>query len=389
MSVNQPSIQQMKQEIIQLTSQIKSELEEISAYLFQNPELAFEEYKAQQALCGCLERHGFQVTKGVGGIATSFQAEFTNHKPGKTIAFMAEYDALPEIGHGCGHNIIGTSSVGAGIVLKEIMERYQLGGALKVLGTPAEERVGGKVLMLREGVFQGIDAAMIMHPTDASIPDDISFAAVNLEFTFHGKAAHAAAFPWKGANALSGVLQMFSAVDSLRLHLKDYTRVHGIITNGGSAHNTIPDKAVALFNLRALEYEYLEEVIQKVKACAQGAALCTGTTVEIAQKDEILKDVRNDKRLVEIFRNNMEFVGEPYIERDLSQGIGSTDAGNVTHQLPAIQAYIGLKEGIGTHTTEFAQASGGQEGRRALGRAVEILAMSGLDVLQAAQWDRQ
>ena len=160
---------------------------------------------------------------------------------------MAEYDALPEIGHGCGHNIIGTSSAGAGVVLKEIMQKHDLGGVLKVIGTPAEERVGGKILMLREGVFKGLDAAMIMHPTDATIPDDISFASVNIEYVFHGKPAHSAAFPWRGANALSGVIQMFNAVDAMRLHFKDYTRVHGIITEGGIAHNTITDRAVCLF----------------------------------------------------------------------------------------------------------------------------------------------
>lgn len=371
----------MKKKIQSLADGHKEELEQVSSYIFNNPELAFTETKAQKALCDLLENHGFAVTKGVGGIETSFEAVYDTGKPGKHIAFMAEYDALPEIGHGCGHNIIGTSSAGAGIVLKEIMEQNDLSGVLKVIGTPAEERVGGKILMLREGVFKGLDAAMIMHPTDATIPDDISFACVNMEFVFHGKPAHAAAFPWRGANALSGVIQMFNAVDAMRLHLKDYTRVHGIITEGGTAHNTISDRAVCLFNIRTLDFEYLKEVIEIINNCAKGAALCTGTTVEINQKDEITKDVKNDKRLVSYFRNNMEFLGEPYIERDLTQGIGSTDAGNVTHELPAIQAYIGLKEGVATHTREFAVAAGGEEGKRALNTAVKLLAMSGLDVL--------
>ena len=371
----------VKKEIQLAASEHKEELEKVSSYIFENPELAFHEEKAQQALCKLLENNGFQVTRGVGGISTSFEAVYDTGRPGKKIAFMAEYDALPEIGHGCGHNIIGTSSAGAGIILKEMMEKHELNGVLKVIGTPAEERVGGKILMLREGVFEGLDAAMIMHPTDATIPDDISFACVNIEFVFHGKPAHAAAFPWRGANALSGVIQMFNAVDAMRLHLKDFTRVHGIITEGGTAHNTITDRAVCLFNIRALEFDYLKEVIKIIEDCAKGAALCTGTTVEINQKDEITKDVRNNKQLVSYFRNNMEFMGEPYIERDLTQGIGSTDVGNVTHEIPAIQAYIGLKEGVATHTKEFAVASGGEEGKRALTTAVQLLAMSGLDVL--------
>lgn len=371
----------MKKAIEASAASHKEEFEKVSSHIFNNPELAFTEFKGQEALCTLLENNGFQVKKGIAGLETSFEAVYDTGKPGKKIAFMAEYDALPEIGHGCGHNIIGTSSAGAGVVLKEIMQENDLGGVLKVIGTPAEERVGGKILMLREGAFEGLDAAMIMHPTDATIPDDISFASVNLEFTFQGKPAHAAAFPWRGANALSGVIQMFNAVDAMRLHFKDYTRVHGIITEGGTAHNTITDHAVCLFNIRALEFEYLQEVIKIVEDCAKGAALCTGTTVEIQQKDEITKEVRNNQKLVSYFRNNMELIHEPYIERDLTQGIGSTDVGNVTHEIPAIQAYIGLKEGIATHTREFAKAAGGEEGKRALHTAVKLLAMSGLDVL--------
>ncbi len=375
------TIESMKKSIETAAVNHKEEFEKVSTYIFNNPELAFTEKKAQKALCDLLENNGFKVTKGIAGLETSFEAVYDSGKPGKTIAFMAEYDALPEIGHGCGHNIIGTSSAGAGVVLKEIMQANNIGGVLKVLGTPAEERVGGKILMLREGAFKGLDAAMIMHPTDATIPDDISFACENLEFIFSGKPAHAAAFPWRGANALSGVIQMFNAVDAMRLHFKDYTRVHGIITEGGTAHNTITDHAVCLFNIRALEYEYMQEVVKIIEECAKGAAMCTGTTVEIRQKDEINKEVRNNKKLVSYFRNNMEFIHEDYIERDLSQGIGSTDVGNVTHEIPAIQAYIGLKEGIATHTREFAAAAGGEEGKRALHTAVKLLAMSGLDVL--------
>ena len=249
------------------------------------------------------------------------------------------------------------------------------------MGTPAEENVGGKCVMLDEGAFKGIDAALIMHPTDESIPDDISFASVNMEFTFHGKPAHSAAFPWKGVNALSGVIQMFNAVDAMRLHFKDYTRVHGIITNGGTAHNTISDKATAVFNIRALEYEYLMEVVEVINNCAKGAAMCVGATVDIKQNSVLLKDVRNDKKLVNYVRKNMEFINEEYIERDYTQGIGSTDVGNVTHEIPAIQFYIRLKRGIGTHTLDFAKASGGAEGLRTLSAAVRVLALSALDVL--------
>lgn len=229
--------------------------------------------------------------------------------------------------------------------------------------------------------FEGIDAALLMHPCDESMPDDISFAAITLEFTFKGKPAHAAACPWKGANALSGVQLMFHAVDMMRLHFKDYSRVHGIITEGGVAHNTITDEAKAVFNIRSLEYDYMMEMVDAIRDCAKGAAIATRTEVEERQVDEVVKDVRNDKKLVQYVRKNMDFIGEEYIERDLTQGIGSTDVGNVTHEIPAIQFYVKLKEHVGTHTKEFAVAAGGEEGKRNLHASVQLLAMSALDVL--------
>ena len=211
------NLELMKQEISNLAKEKKEEFEKVSDYIFANPELAFKEYKSQEALCKLLESHGFVVKRGIAEMPTSFEAVFDSGKPGKTVALMGEYDA--------------------GIVLKEVMEKHEIGGVLKVLGTPAEEKGSGKAIMVRHGVFEGIDAALLMHPCDESMPDDISFAAITLEFTFKGKPAHAAACPWKGANALSGVQLMFHAVDMMRLHFKDYSRVHGIITEGGVYYN--------------------------------------------------------------------------------------------------------------------------------------------------------
>ncbi len=375
------SIERIKQDIIASADEKRSEFEETSSYIFNHPELAFEEYKSQAALCELLIKHGFDVTKGVGSLPTAFEAVYDSGKPGKTVVLMGEYDCLPEIGHGCGHNLIGTSAAGAGIVLKEAMEKYGIGGVLKVLGTPAEENGSGKAIMVREGVFKGVDAALLMHPMETSVPDDISFACVTMEFAFKGKPAHAAACPWNGANALSGVQLMFHAVDMMRLHFKDYSRVHGIITEGGTAHNTVSDEAKAVFNIRALDYEYMMELVEIVRNCAKGAAIATGTKVEEKQLGEILKDIRNDKKLVQYVRSNMELIGEDYIERDLTQGIGSTDVGNVTHEIPSIQFYVKLKENVGTHTREFALASGGEEGKKNLHTSVQLLALSACDVL--------
>ncbi|MCC0640744.1 MULTISPECIES: M20 family metallopeptidase [unclassified Clostridioides] len=371
----------IKEDIKLLSDEKKASFEKVSKSLFENPELAFEEFKSQKALCNLLEENGFDVTKGVGGLETSFEAVYSNGTGGKTVAFLAEYDALPGMGHACGHNIIGTSSVGAGIILKEVIKKYDIEGTVKVFGTPAEERVGGKITMIREGVFKDVDAALILHPCDASIPDDISFAQVNLKFDFSGKASHAAAYPWEGRSALSGVIALFNSVNSMRLHLKDYARVHGIINDGGSIHNIIPEKSIAIFNVRALSIEYLNEICDMLKDCAKGAAISTGTSVEVIQLDEIYKEIKNDSRLVNIVRENFEVLGEDYIERDLTQGIGSTDTGNLTHEIPAIQAYIKLKENTATHTEEFAVAAGGEEGKIALIKAIKVLAMCGVDVL--------
>ncbi len=372
---------QVKHELEALAEAHREEFEAVSACIFAHPELAYHEKLAQDQLCSLLEKHGFDVQRGAGSLDTAFVAEYKSGKPGMTFAFMCEYDALPEIGHACGHNLIGTSGAGAGVILKEIMEKYGIGGTLKVLGTPAEENGSGKITMLDEGIFEGIDMALIMHPSDMSMPDDIAFACVNKTYTFSGKPAHTAACPWMGASALNGVMQMFHAVDAQRLHFKDYTRVHGIVLEGGTAVNIVPERAVCRFNIRSLDADYLEHVIEVIDRCAKGAAMCAGVEVEIKQDGYLIKDVRNDRRLVKAVEKNMDFIGEHYIPRDLTQGIGSTDVGNVTHALPAAQFYIGVGEGLGTHTAAFAAASGGEAGRRALTAAVKVLAMTGLDMM--------
>jgi len=373
---------QIKHEIEALTDAHREEFEAVSAFIFEHPELGCEEKMGQDALCTLLENHGFDVQRGYGSLDTAFVAEYKSGKPGMTFAFMCEYDALPQIGHACGHNLIGTSGAGAGIILKKIMEKYEIGGTLKVMGCPAEEILVGKVTMLKEGAFDGIDMAIVMHPSDESMADDIAFAAVNKIYTFKGKPAHTAACPWMGASAGSAVQIMMHAVDAMRVHFKDYSRVHGIVMDGGMAVNIIPERAVCKFNMRALDADYLEnEIITAVDRCAKGAAMCAGVEVEIEQEGNLIKDVRNDRRLVASVEKNMDFIGEHHIPRTLNQGIGSTDVGNVTHALPAAQFYIGLGAGVGTHTAAFADVAGGPEGKRALNAAIKVLAMTGLDMM--------
>lgn len=370
----------LKNEIVESYNVYREVFENASLEIFNNPELGLEEKISSSILIELLEKNGFSVERGVQEFDTAFIGTYSNGE-GPVIAYLAEYDALPELGHACGHNIIGTSSVGAGILLKNIMLKYNLKGTIKVIGTPAEENHGLKANLIEHGVFKGIDYAMMLHPADNSMYQDISFACVHIEYKFKGKPAHSAAAPWAGKSALNGVIQLFNASNALRLHLKDNSRLHGIITEGGTVDNIIPESATAIFNIRALDNEYLKEMIKLMEECAKGAALVSGTTVEIKQLGNLYKEVKNNKKLEEIFKENFAFIGEETVERTLNQGIGSTDMGNVTHELPAIHAYIKLKEGAVTHTKEFANYSGGEEGKIALKKATVVLALSGLDLL--------
>lgn len=377
----------IKKEVMREVDYYFSELNQLSHKIHTHPELAFEEKRASAWLSEYLQQKGFITQLGLKNLNTAFKAQYAfsdqNTKP--NICFMAEYDALPNIGHACGHNIIATSSVGAAVVVKKIIEKYQLNGTLTVMGTPAEENGSGKILLLEDGQFEGIDYAILMHPADQSMPDDISFAAAIIEYSFKGVPAHAAAVPWMGRSALNGVIQMYNAVNAMRLHFKDYCRIHAYIKDGGKSHNTIVDGASIVFNLRSLQYSELLRMIEIVDHCAQGAALATETSFEKKVEAPIIKEIKNNTHLVELVRKNLDEIDENYVERNLNQGIGSTDVANVTHALPAIQYYIQLAENTGTHTKEFQIASGDERGEICLKKAITINALTALDLLMEAQ----
>ena len=368
----------LKERVINDIDKIKDELLAISHYLFNNPEVGFQEFKAVQALAGSLMKANFKVETGVCGLETAFIGTYGQGKP--IIAFVAEYDALPVIGHACGHNIIASAALGAAIGVSKVMGGNAC-GTVKVIGTPAEENGSGKIIMLQKGAFAELDAAMMLHPSTISMADDISYATRKVEFTFRGTPAHAAVSPWAGVNALSGVIQMFNMVDAMRLHVKDYARIHGIITDGGIASNIIPEVAQAVFSIRALDNDYLEELAGMVNRCAQGAAIGTGTVVECRVLGSGCREIRNNKNLVSLLTTNFAQLGEPIAQRDFTQGIGATDMGNVTHEIPAIHANIGLGEGLVLHTKEFAEKAGSPDGDRAILTAAKVMAMMAVDIL--------
>ncbi|MDK2823660.1 MAG: hypothetical protein PWQ67_2209 [Clostridia bacterium] len=369
----------LKSKVLEFIDANQEELKNISDYIFDNPELAFEEYKAVEILTEKLKENGFTIEKGIAGLPTAFKAEYRGEPGGPVVALLAEYDALPEIGHACGHNLIATISVGAAIAISKVLS--PLPGTLVVLGTPAEEGGGGKVIMVEKGCFTDVDCAMIIHPADQTMVDDISLANTNLVFTYHGKAAHAAAFPEKGINALDAAILTFNNINALRGHLKDDVRIHGIITKGGVATNIVTELAEAKFSVRALKRKELEPVVEKVCQCAKAAALATGAGLEIKTEGLDYDEIMNNKVLTSLLRENYLQLGEFVGERTIEQGLGSTDMGNVTQVVPGFQSYIGIGKDLVTHTLEFAQSCKGPAGYQGLITATKALAMTVLDLL--------
>lgn len=369
----------MKKQLVKSLEGIEADLYEMSEHLYHHPEIGDEEYESMKLLVTFLESHHFEVETGIVNRPTAFRAEYKSGKPGPTIAYLAEYDALPGIGHGCGHNLIGTMSVGAGVALSKLVDKT--GGNIVVLGTPAEETNGAKVPMSAEGVFDGIDVAMILHPGNESSESGKSLAMDALRFHYKGKSSHAAASPEKGINALDSVLQLFSGINALREHVSSDVRIHGIITEGGLAANIVPDNAVADFYIRAAERNNLNEVVEKVKNIAHGAALMTGATLEISNYELSYDNMVTNQKLSEAFTKNLKKISDyPIQPRKLDSG--SIDMGNVSQVVPAIHPYISLNNpDLVFHTTEFADQTITADGKQTLFDGALSLASTGYDVL--------
>lgn len=358
---------------------IQQQLWNMSDHLYENPELGDQEFKSMKLLVDFLKAHHFDVETGIVNRPTAFKAAFKSSKPGPAIAYLAEYDALPGVGHGCGHNMIGTMSVGAGVILSKLVN--EIGGSVVVLGTPAEETNGAKVPMSEEGTFDDVDVAMIVHPGDLSYESGESLAMDAIEFAYSGKASHAAASPEKGINALDSVIQLFNGINALREHLPTDVRIHGVIPEGGQAANVVPDKAVAQFYIRAKERTYLNEVVEKVKNIANGAALMTGATLEMSNYELSYDDMITNNALSQAFITNLKETSEhPVHPQKISYG--SIDMGNVSQVVPAIHPYIGLNEpGLIAHTTAFADKTITDEGHQVIADGALALAKTGYDVL--------
>ena len=369
----------MKTRIYNEGQLIKERLAKISDYIYNNPELGNEEYKAVEALTIFLKEHNFQVECPIADMDTAFKATFDSGKPGMTIGYLCEYDALPKIGHGCGHNMIGVMSSGAAVALSKVLD--EIGGKIIVYGTPAEETNGGKVILAEAGVFDELDAAMIVHPDGETRASGSSSALYPIRFIYKGKTAHAASCPEKGINALNSVIQLFNGIDALRQHVTPDVKMHGIITKGGVAANIVPDEAVADFYFRASTKERVTEVIEKVKKIAEGAALMTGATLEMERYELPYDDLKTNEKLSEMFNENLRALGITDINPGKATG-GSSDIGNVSHVAPTIHPYIGITDCpmIG-HSVEMAKATTTKKAHDRLLIAALAMAYTGYDVI--------
>ncbi len=369
---------ELKSRVISEIENYRDELKELSLRIHRNPEIAFQEEKAATWLTDYLKKKGFSIEKGICGLATAFRAGYGKGKP--VIALLAEYDALPKLGHACGHNIIATSAVGAGIAAKLAVDEF--GGTVQVLGTPGEEMYGGKVYMVRKGAFKNVDAAMMVHPAGLNTAATKFLACQTLEVEFFGKPAHAAARPEVGINALEAMLMSYAAINSLRQHIKDSARIHGIITDGGEAANIVPAHTAGHFIVRAAEDSYLDELKERVLNCFMGAATATGAKLKYKWGEARYAPLRNNFTLARMFRKNLQSLGRRVHLVDPRIGIGSSDIGNVSRVVPSIHPLIAIASARAvTHSPQFAETAASEAGMRGLIDAAKALAMTVVDLV--------
>jgi len=373
---------ELKAEIIRRVEEQRRQLIELSLNIHRNPEPGFKEEKALNLLTSYLSENSFRIEKCIGGLTTAFKAIYGSRKP--IIALLAEYDALPEMGHACGHNIIAASSTGAGVAGKLAVDNF--GGTVVVFGTPAEELLGGKILLAKAGVFNEVDAAMIVHPGLRDAATNQALACIGIDVQFFGRAVHAAAYPDKGINALEAMILSFSAINSLRQHIKDSARIHGIITHGGDAANVVPAHSAASFLIRAVDNAYLEELKGRVLNCFEGAALATGARLDYKWADVLYQPMKNNLVLAELFARNLEYLGRKVEPLNTYFDFGSTDMGNVSQVVPAIHPSVAIvPSSILLHSAEFAAAAASESGHNGMMDAAKALAMTVADLLGDSQ----
>jgi amidohydrolase len=368
----------LKQEVCDAIDALASEIVTVSHEIHAHPELAFEEVRASRLLADTASKRGLGARLGVYGLETAIAADFGGSGP--TVALLSEYDALPGIGHACGHNIIATTALGAALGLAVLGAR--LPGRVRWLGTPAEERGGGKELMARNGAFEGVDAALMVHPSGVDLATMPCIAIAELEVTYRGVAAHASAMPERGVNALDALVLAYQAIAALRQHIRPTERLHGIITDGGQAPNIVPERAAGRFYARAANAEQLAELKPRVEGCFRAGADATGATLELVWGDVDYLDLNTSWPLARRYQANAESLGRTFFPYEkLPPGMqGSTDMGNVSHRVPSIHPMIAVAPPhVAIHNSEFTRWAGSEAGDRAVLDGAKALAMTALD----------
>lgn len=352
---------------------------EVSHSIHEHPELCYEEHHAAGLLAGILEDEGFAVERGAAGLDTAFLAR-AGTGDGPTIGVFCEYDALPEIGHACGHNVIGAAGLGAGLAAATVAE--ELGGRIVVIGSPAEEGGGGKVFLLERGALEGIDAAMMVHPADGDLKAMNVIAIQQVHVRYHGQAAHAAAFPHRGRNALDAAVLGYMNIAALRQHIRPTERIHGIFTDAGDKPNIVPKYAAAEWYVRAPTLRLLAGLKDRVMACLEAGAAAAGCTMDHEWQDPAYADMIDNPILVDLFADNAERTGRTLADPARASGVvGSTDMGNISYAMPSIHPMLAVAPaGVSIHTPEFTAFARGEEGDRAVLDGARAMAMTVADL---------
>jgi len=372
----------LNQAIVDRIDELADDLLAVSHEIHANPELAFHEYDACALLSSTARRLDLPTETAVYGLETSFEARFKGSSSGPTVAILAEYDALPGIGHACGHNLIATAALGAALGLHAVAG--QLKGSVRLLGTPAEEKGGGKELMARAGAFERVDAAMMIHPAGVNLTTMPCICVAEVQVIYHGRSAHASAMPHRGINALDGLLLAYQAISNLRQHIRDHERIHGIVTEGGQAPNIVPDRAVGDFYVRAANEADLAKLKPRVQACFEAGAMGSGCELEVNWANVDYLDLNTNWPLADCFQRHGESLGRKFLRADSLGGAGSTDMGNVSYRVPSIHPMLACAPpNVVIHNPEFARWARSEQGDAAALDGAKTLALTAAEFLQS------
>ena len=375
----------MNQQILDAVDNIADRLIAVSRDIHAHPELNYAEHYAHDLLAGVLVEQGLEVTRHAYGVDTAFEA-VVGDAGAPEVLVLLEYDALPGIGHGCGHNVIAAAGLGAGLVAASLAK--ELGGRVRILGTPAEEGGGGKIAMARQGAFASGIAAMMIHPADADLIKMDSIAVHTVDVTYEGRAAHAAAAPWEGRNALDAAVLGYMNVAALRQHIRPTERIHGIITEGGEKPNIVPRRAAAKWYVRSDTISTLQPLKARVVSCLEGATSACGCSMSTTWDDHTYADVRDNMAIVNSFVSNMATLGRLVRDprTDGRSVMGSTDMGNVSYLMPSIHPMVKVApDGVAIHTEEFAHYAGSESGDEGVLIGAKAMAMTVVDLWTNAE----